>query len=95
MVVTRNVWYNHNAHARPSCCDNRHHVFLSGLLIVNPESRLIAFYHMHKDVVVYMWVIMYTVCMHECMYKHMYECMMRECVVVIDHILLVCEQNCF
>ena len=61
-------------------------MYLSGHLIVYPKSRLIAFYHMHKDVVV---------CMYVCMFKHMYECMMRECVVVIDHTLLVREQNCF
>ena len=59
-------------------------MYLAGHLIVYPESRLIAFYHMHKDSVE---------CMHACI--NMYGCIMRECVVVIDHILLGSEQNYF
>ena len=63
-------------------------VHLAGHLIVYPESRLIAFYHMHTDSIV---------CMYACMYVciNMYGCIMRECMVVIDHILLGSEQNYF
>ena len=43
-------------------------MYLSGHLIVYPESRLIAFYHMHKDVVV-------CVCMYVCMCVCMNICM--------------------
>ena len=49
-------------------------MYLSGHLIVYPESRLIAFYHMHKDEVVCVYV-----CMHVRMYKHMYDERMRAC----------------
>ena len=41
-------------------------MYLSGHLIVYPESRLIAFYHMHKDVVVCVYVCMH-VCINICM----------------------------
>ena len=59
-------------------------MYLAGHLIVYPESRLIAFYHMHTYSVV---------CMYVCI--NMYGCIMRECVVVIDYILLGSEQNYF
>ena len=48
-------------------------MYLSGHVIVYPESRLFAFYHMHKDVVGCVYV-----CMHLCMYACMYVCMRRE-----------------
>ena len=51
-------------------------MYLAGHLIVYPESRLIAFYHMHT----YSVVCMYA-CMYVCMYKHvwMYYERMRGC----------------
>ena len=60
-------------------------MYLAGHFIVYPESRLIAFYHMHKDSL--------YVCIYVCI--NMYGCIMRESVVVIDHNLFGSEQNYF
>ena len=42
-----------------------------------------------------MYACIYVLCMYVCMYAciDMYGCMMRECVIVIDNILLVRDQN--
>ena len=46
---------------------------------------------MHASMYVCMYICIMYVCMDACI--DMYGCMMRECVIVIDNILLVRDQN--
>ena len=75
MFVTRKINHKHVTSGIITMHTPIHRVvtidsmYLSGHLIVYPESRLIAFYHMHKDVVVCVYV-----CMHVCMYVCMCVC---------------------